>query len=481
MSSRRDFHPSDIHQGSGFDESDEDVINDEVMQRVVILQNLRPAGDESDHDMFDMSSNSSQSSDYDFQIADDNEMDSDFSGPEYASDDNPDDYRGQPETEEDDSNDSAIDEDKKEETTLRRAIDDYDENEEEDEVVRSIIAEIKKPRTRPPDIKTEDFVVDLSFHPEQDILAVGSITGDVLIYKFANEENTLLKTLEVHTKAVRDIEFSIDGKQLFSTSRDKSIMISDVETGKLVRFWDKAHEEPVYCLSVLGENLFATGDDNGWLKLWDLRQKDVAPVFSLKEVDDNITSIISNEAKRYLLMTSGDGYLTTINIPAKKLYVQSEPYEEEFTCMGVYRNDSKVVVGSSKGNFYTFNWGQFGYHCDAFAGPSGPINKMIPITDRVAITGGEDGIIRAMHLVPGRTLGIVGQHSLAVEAMDICANGEYIASSSHDNDIRFWNVKYFEEFAEIDYHSKANNKRCAVHNLPSSKYSNTRDFFADMA
>ena len=118
----------------------------------------------------------------------------------------------------------------------------------------------------------------------------------------------------------------------------------------------------------VNENLFATGDDGGVLKLWDMRQRTNDPVFTLKEVEDYISSIVTNDQCRYLLMTSGDGFLTTINIPQKKLYVQSEVYEEEMTCMGIFRKDSKLVVGSSKGNFYTFNWGQFGYHCDAFTG-----------------------------------------------------------------------------------------------------------------
>jgi hypothetical protein len=58
---------------------------------------------------------------------------------------------------------------------------------------------------------------------------------------------------------------------------------------------------------------------------------------------------------------------------------------------GIYRNESKVVVGTSKGNFYTFNWGEFGYHNDAFSGPLSPISMMIPITERIAVTAGEEG------------------------------------------------------------------------------------------
>lgn len=360
----------------------------------------------------------------------------------------------------------------------KRAIDDYDEEMEEDEVIKAIITEIKKPRSKPPDIKTEDFVTDLCFHPSQDLLAVGTTTGDVIVYSFTNEECTVKNTHEVHSKSVRDVEFNEEGDLLISTARDRSIMVTDVETGKLKRFWDDAHEEPVYTMSMISEHTFATGDDGGVLKLWDLRQKE--PVFKLKEVDDFISCIITNEQKKYLLMTSGDGYLTTINMNQRKMYVQSEPYEEELTCMGIFRKDSKLVVGSSKGNFYTFNWGQFGYHCDAFTGPQAGVNRMVPITERIAVTGGEDGILRAMHLVPGRVLGIVGQHSLAVETIDINSSGELIASSSHDNDIRFWNIKYFEEFDDIKYNSKPDRKAMR-HNLPSSKQTNAADFFSDLA
>lgn len=362
-----------------------------------------------------------------------------------------------------------------------RVIDDYDEADEEDDVLRAIIQEIKKARSKPPDIKTDDFVVDLSFHTDADILAVATVTGDIQMYKYSNEENTLVNTFEVHTKACRNVEFTTDGTSLITSSRDKSLMITDAETGKLKRFWDNAHNEPVYSLAVLDENLFATGDDEGTVKLWDIRQKDSSPIFSLKEVDDYISALISNESKKYLLATSGDGTLTTISIPGKKMYVQSEPYEEELTCLGIFRNDSKVITGTSKGNFYTFNWNQFGYHCDSFSGPTSPISKMIPITERIAITAGEEGILRAMHMVPGRVLGVVGQHSLAVEAMDINSSGEIIASSSHDNDIRFWNIKFFEDFDNIKYNEKPNTRKALKHNLPSSNFSNRADFFADLA
>lgn len=353
------------------------------------------------------------------------------------------------------------------------------ENEEDDETVRAIIAAIKKPRTAPPEIKLDDFITDICFHPERDIIALATITGDVCLYSYANEGNTLLRNIEIHAKSCRDVEFTDDGRDLLTCSKDKSIMITDMETEKLKKFYESAHDEAINKLQVIDEHLFSTGDDGGTVKLWDIRTKDA--IFALKEVEDFISQMLTNESKKLLLVTSGDGYLTTINIASRKLFVQSEPYEEELHCMGTFRGNSKLVVGTSKGRLYTFNWGQFGYHCDMYPGINTPISEMIPITDRICCVAGEEGIIRACHITPFRNLGIVGQHNMPIENLDVCNSGELIASSSHNNDVRFWNVKYFEDFGDIKYNEKHNTFKDKRHNLPSSKFTNAGDFFADLA
>jgi hypothetical protein len=55
------------------------------------------------------------------------------------------------------------------------------EEEEEDEVVKAIRNEREKCREHPPDIEAEDFVVDISFHPQKDVIAAATIIGDVIL------------------------------------------------------------------------------------------------------------------------------------------------------------------------------------------------------------------------------------------------------------------------------------------------------------
>lgn len=63
--------------------------------------------------------------------------------------------------------------------------------ESEDEVIKAIKRECTRQSDHPPTITCEDFVTDISFHPHNNILAVATIVGDVLLYEYSNEENTL--------------------------------------------------------------------------------------------------------------------------------------------------------------------------------------------------------------------------------------------------------------------------------------------------
>lgn len=87
---------------------------------------------------------------------------------------------------------------------------------------------------------------------------------------------------------------------------------------------------------------------------------------------------------------------------------------------------------------------------------------------------------RATHMFSHQQLGIVGQHNFPIEQLDVSGNGELLASISHDNTIKFWNIKYLEDIKVSD-RDKMDKKKILTHNLPSSKVANPGDFFADMA
>lgn len=81
----------------------------------------------------------------------------------------------------------------------------------------------------------------------------------------------------------------------------------------------------------------------------------------------------------------------------------------------------------------------------------------------------------ATYLFPHRHLGVIGQHPFAVESLDISGDGRLIASCSHDQTVKFWNIKYL---ADVQVNGKVKaDKTKRAHNLPSSRFNNPGDFF----
>nr|SVE93673.1 EOG090X07S3 [Scapholeberis mucronata] len=366
------------------------------------------------------------------------------------------------------------------------------EAKEEDDVVRAICeAAIPQEKTKPPDLKTSCMVTDISFHPNEEIVAMSNIEGEITCYKYGNEENELLHTLNHHKKSCRVLSFNEDGSLLFSGSKDKSVVICDTETMKPVQTLQKVHNSPIYSLLCMDANIWASGDDDGVVKVWDRRRSAPKPVAEFKEMDEFVSCMITDSAARLLVCTSGEGTLTAFNTRAKKMDGQSEVYPSEMNCVGLIRQETKVLTGLGNGNMYIFDWKAFGYHSDAFGDHPSAINCMLPITDNIVITGSDDGKIRAINLFPHRFLGVVGHHKFPIERLDISTCGQFLASSSHDGRVRFWNISYFEDsttsLLESTTKKSVRNKKRSLRKerlgfqLPSSRRRNKGDFFAGLA
>ena len=141
--------------------------------------------------------------------------------------------------------------------------DDEDDDDDDDET--------HEPRIRetPEDIKLEAISNTLAFHPSRDVLAFGDLDGDIYAYSYSctEGENKELWSSGHHLKSCREIAFSGDGEKLFSVSKDKCVHMMDVEAGKLVTRIQKAHSAPINTLLVVDENILATGDDGGTVKV----------------------------------------------------------------------------------------------------------------------------------------------------------------------------------------------------------------------
>nr|XP_056718268.1 WD repeat-containing protein 55 [Euleptes europaea] len=338
-----------------------------------------------------------------------------------------------------------------------------------------------EPRLRdtPEDISLEAAANTIAFHPSQDIIAAGDVDGDVYAYSFSCLEggNKELWSSGHHLKSCREVSFSHDGHKLFTVSKDKCIHILNVEEGRLVTRFSKAHNSALNSLLVIDEHLFATGDDSGELKVWDLRKG--TSVMEMKRHEEYISDMALDGNKKLLLTASGDGTMGVFNIRRRRFELLSEPQNGDLTAVALVKRGKKVVCGSSEGTIYLFNWGGFGATSDRFALKVESIDCLVPVTDSIVCTGSTDGVIRAVNILPNRVIGSVGQHiGEPIEQLAKCPTSPFLASCGHDQKVKFWDISSLSSVVVDDYRKKK--KSGQLKSLSSKAIGTGEDFFAGL-
>ncbi|NXJ84398.1 WDR55 protein, partial [Trogon melanurus] len=340
----------------------------------------------------------------------------------------------------------------------------------------------REPRLRdtPEDICFEATANAIALHPGRPLLAAGDVDGDVYLFSYSctEGENRQLWSSGHHLKSCRDVVFSPDGQKLLTVSKDKSIHLLTVEEGRLETRFPKAHGSALNCVLPIDNHIFATGDDVGALKVWDLRKGDA--ILEARQQEEYISAMAVDGNGKILLTASGDGTLGVFNVKRRRFELLSEPQNGDLTSVALLKRGRKVACGSSEGTVYLFNWDGFGAASDRFALRAESVDCMVPITDSIVCVGSMDGVIRAVNILPNRVLGCVGQHlGEPIEQLAVASDGRLLASCAHDQKVKFWDVSSLRGLVVDDYRKKKK-KGGPLRALSGKAVGSGEDFFADL-
>jgi len=129
----------------------------------------------------------------------------------------------------------------------------------------------------------------------------------------------------------------------------------------------------------------------------------------------------------------------------------NDELEDEFLCMCAQLQGRKIVCGTQKGPLAIFSWGHWGEYDDKFSGHPASVDTIVPLTESIVCTGGADGIIRLISILPNKMLGVLGDtEDLPIEKLRLSRDHKYIASSC-SNTVTFWNIEFmFEDLSDSD-------------------------------
>ncbi|KAK4476991.1 hypothetical protein RD792_016192 [Penstemon davidsonii] len=282
---------------------------------------------------------------------------------------------------------------------------------------------------------------DLDFHPSNNLVAAGLITGQLFVYRYAAESPPeRLLEVNAHTESCRALRFVNEGRAILTGSPDCSILATDTETGTEITRLENSHGAAVNRIVNLTESTIASGDDEGCVKVWDTRQRSCCNSFHVHE--EYISDITSASDSMKLLATSGDGTLSVCNLRSNKVQTRSEFSEDELLSVVIMKNGRKVICGTQTGTLMLYSWGFFKDCSDRFVDLSpNSVDALLKLDEDRVITGSENGLISLVGILPNRIIQPIAEHSeYPVERLAFSHDRKFLGSISHDQMLKLWDL-----------------------------------------
>jgi WD repeat-containing protein 55 len=246
-------------------------------------------------------------------------------------------------------------------------------------------------------------IFDLKFSPVNDQLSLVDLTGKLRILSINSEDKSVVKVknFKVSEESIYSLDYSHDGENILCGNFDGELVMINLEGSKVTMRKKKAQEKTINKVKFIGENMFASSDMTGEIKLFDLRTK--KEIFKFKEQEEEISELEYSDQHRMILSTSIDGTLGVFDIRKEgkfKLHALSDCIEDELYCMKIVQGGQKVACGTSEGPIVLFNWDWFGDFKDRILGHPGSVNTLEKYDENFLISGCEDGGVRFVSVTP---------------------------------------------------------------------------------
>ena len=277
-------------------------------------------------------------------------------------------------------------------------------------------------------------------------MATGLVDGHLLLHTAgaagAAKEKFSIKAHD-RDNPCRAVRFSLAGDLVVTGSTDKSILAVDVATGKPRARKKNAHSSAVNRLLGIDEHVFASGDDDGAVSLWDSREQNA--IATLTPHSDYVADFYYHAPEQSLISVSGDGTLALIDLRSSARYKVKETSEgdadDELLSVTVLKHGKKIVCGTASGVLDIWSWGYWNDCSDRFPGHPDSVTSVVKWDESSVLTGSSDGIIRVLSIQPNKMVGVLGEHGeFDIERMAMSEDGAVLASVSHDNTIKLWDL-----------------------------------------
>ena len=167
---------------------------------------------------------------------------------------------------------------------------------------------------------------------------------------------------------------------------------------------------------------------------------------TFKEHEGSISDFTYNESAKKLCSVANDGMLGVWDLRKTKLYAMSDSFENDQNAVCLMKDGKKVVSAAGDGSMNIFSWDWFGDCNDRIVGHPNSIECMTKYDENTLITGGEDGLLRAVSVLPNRIIAILGdpldtdEEVMFIQKVSVSHCGKFLASCALDDMVKIFDV-----------------------------------------
>jgi WD40 repeat protein/uncharacterized caspase-like protein len=278
-------------------------------------------------------------------------------------------------------------------------------------------------------------VRDVTFSPDGKMIATAIFDGTVKLWR--THDGALIKTIKAHNFEVYSVSWSADGQMIASGSADKTIKIWRVSDSKLLRTL-LGHKDNVNSVSFSPDGqMIVSGSADKTVKIW--RVSDGTLLKTLTGHTDEVTSVAFSPDGQTIASGSADKFIKIWKVSDGTLLKTLTGHTDKVNYVSFSR-DGQTLASASKDKTINLWNPKDGTLLQTFLGHTIEVNgiSFSPDGQTLASASGDQTVIlwqRDNSLIKTLT-----GHKDSVNSVSFSPQGNLLASVSDDKSIKLWHI-----------------------------------------